>query len=103
MNLNLKYYLIAAVFFAVVILVCCIALWRMSKRFQNRRVWRVRFPLIFLGLAFVELLRCVLCRVSWQWGGTSVLIAFTGFSWAISMLLFLWCIGSLLFDEKEDD
>lgn len=100
---NLKYYLIAAAFFAVVILGCCIALWWMNKRFRNRRVWRVFAPLVFLCLAFVELCRCVIYRVSWQWGGTSVLIAFTGFSWAISMLLCLWCVGSLLFEKKEDD
>lgn len=100
---NLKYYLTAAVFFAVVILGCCVALWWMSKRFRTRRVWRVGFPLFFLLGAFANLCRCVIYRVSWQWGGTSVLIVFTGFSWAISMILCLWCIGSFLFDKKEDD
>ena len=100
---NLKYYLLAAAFFAAVMLGCCIALWRMNKRFRTRRVWRICVPLFFLVGAFANLCRCVIYRASWMGGGPSVLIAFTGFSWAISMVLCLWCVGSLLFEKKEDD
>ena len=99
---NLRYYLIAAVFFAVVILGCCAALWWMSKHFRERCVWRVCYSLLFLSFALIDLCRCVIHRASWMGGGTSALIAFTGFCWGISMMLCLWCVGSLLFEKKED-